>query len=393
MVVVRLNLQVAGRAGRARESRQHVLAGQRRVQVGRCREWRLVERLRHVFAEASVVGVALQGEAAPAIERPVRAKAALAGAPAVVVVAVGVKLRAAIESLEIRAIVQRAGLTAVPNAAEGLIFRAAAGRDEQALGVRGALGDDVDDSVHGIGAPQRSARTANHLDVIDVIEQRVLRFPVRASEQRRVDRAAVDQHEDRSRQTVGKAAHANRPDAGADARDLHAGREAQHFGNRSRARSADVFLRDHEDGRGDLNRRLGAARRRGDLQIEQVFQRHPLEVGCGLRERRWGRSQRGQQAGEGNRDGQAATPAVRMATRGGRLLQIDAPRAGRRFGFAAALDLCNNASSLRPAVGVGPAAAVGNTGNDLGSRLPGLSRRRAGHGTVAQAVSAVSSCV
>src|SRR5687768_4732413 len=48
---------------------------------------------------------------------------------------------------------------------------------ESALRLPGILGDDVDDAVHGVGAPQGGAGTANDLDAVDVLQEGVLAIP------------------------------------------------------------------------------------------------------------------------------------------------------------------------------------------------------------------------
>src|SRR6185312_14047024 len=59
-------------------------------------------------------------------------------------------------------------------------LRAAAGLRVNPLRVLGALGNDVDDAVDRVRAPQRAARPADDFDAIDVLEQIVLRVPEHA---------------------------------------------------------------------------------------------------------------------------------------------------------------------------------------------------------------------
>ena len=100
--------------------------------------------------------------------------------------------------------------------------------------------DDVDDAVDGVGAPQRRARPADDLDAIDVAEDVVLHVPEDAGEERRVDRAPVDHHQ----QLVGgvgvEAAWRDRPGAVVEARDVDAVGEEQRVGDRRHAGAADV---------------------------------------------------------------------------------------------------------------------------------------------------------
>src|SRR5712664_3632077 len=55
--------------------------------------------------------------------------------------------------------------------------------------------DDVDDAVDSVRAPHGGPGAADHFDALDVLEQRVLRVPEHAGEERRVDSATVDQDE------------------------------------------------------------------------------------------------------------------------------------------------------------------------------------------------------
>ena len=74
---------------------------------------------------------------------------------------------------------------------------------------------------HGVRAPQRGTRTADHLDPVDVLDRHVPQVPEHSGEQGRVDAAPVDHHE----QLVGlarvEAAHPDLPGGGVGARDLH----------------------------------------------------------------------------------------------------------------------------------------------------------------------------
>src|SRR5437879_7776202 len=49
--------------------------------------------------------------------------------------------------------------------------------------------NDVDDAVHGVRAPERTARAADDFEALDVFDQRVLHIPEHAGEQRRIDAA------------------------------------------------------------------------------------------------------------------------------------------------------------------------------------------------------------
>jgi hypothetical protein len=87
-------------------------------------------------------------------------------------------------------------LESVAGAAEGTLLRARASDEVDAQRVLGTLGDDVDDAVDGIGAPEGAARAADHLDAVDILEERVLHVPEDAGMERGVDAAAVDENKE-----------------------------------------------------------------------------------------------------------------------------------------------------------------------------------------------------
>ena len=64
---------------------------------------------------------------------------------------------------------------AVAEVGDAELLVAAAERDERALGISGAADDDIDDAVHGVGAPQAGTGTADDLDALDVVDEDVLR--------------------------------------------------------------------------------------------------------------------------------------------------------------------------------------------------------------------------
>src|SRR5690606_33775338 len=104
----------------------------------------------------------------------------------------------------------------------------AAQHGQAALGGRGRARGDVDDAVDGVHAPQGAARTTDDLDALDVFQHQVLHVPEYAGEQRRIDRAAVDHHQQLVGRAVAAAVHAARADRVAIAgtlRHVQVGRE------------------------------------------------------------------------------------------------------------------------------------------------------------------------
>src|SRR2546430_2036378 len=240
--------------------------------------------------DRAAVCVALQRECAGR-RSPIRPKARLAAVPAVVGrSAVGPQGTVAVGDLAVdpkRAVL--AQVSALPR--RGAALQVPGSRREQsALRFRGAPGDHVDHAVDRVGAPQRRARAADHLDPVDVFEQRVLRVPKDAREQRRVDSAPVDKDEELVCDRTGliEAARADRILAGVDSGHLEIWRESERLGDTSGSRAANILAGDDKDGSGRVRQALGATRYRGDLEIGELLQAEVGQVGglAGLRVRR-----------------------------------------------------------------------------------------------------------
>jgi hypothetical protein len=84
---------------------------------------------------------------------------------------------------------------AVTQRAETAEIVATAAFGEPALRLIGRQGGDVDDAIDGIGAPQRSAGTADDFDAVQIGQQHILRVPKHACVERCVNRTAVDEHQ------------------------------------------------------------------------------------------------------------------------------------------------------------------------------------------------------
>src|ERR1700730_9369307 len=127
----------------------------------------------------AVVVVALKGESILRRESRIDSKARPALSPRVrFPVSIGQHFVAAVEILavdaEMRVPVQR---TAVACTRKFMWFRSAPRLGVQSLRVRGALGDDVDDTIDRVRAPQRASRPTDDFDSIDVFQQIVLHVP------------------------------------------------------------------------------------------------------------------------------------------------------------------------------------------------------------------------
>ncbi len=106
--------------------------------------------------------------------------------------------------------------------------------DVPALGLYRFSGNDVDDAVHGVGAPQSRAGAADDLDPVDVLHGNRLHVPVDAGKQRCVDAAPIDQDQELVvealvRRIAAETARGDDVAGRADLRHLQVGREAKDF--------------------------------------------------------------------------------------------------------------------------------------------------------------------
>ncbi len=109
----------------------------------------------------------------------------------------------------------------------------------------GVAADDVDNAIDRIWPIQRAARTADHLDLLNVFQDRGMQVPVHRRGERRVDRPAVDQDQQFvARLDAVEAARADRIFAGVDLLDLEVGRQPQRLGQEGCARSGNLIAGD-----------------------------------------------------------------------------------------------------------------------------------------------------
>lgn len=109
----------------------------------------------------------------------------------------------------------------------GIVINAApaCGR-EDALGLARGFGDDVDNAVYCIGAPNRPTRTAYDFDAIYVLDHDVVDGPEHAAKARSVDAAPVDEHKHIPGKLISQTTDCHGPVAGSvHARDIYAGDE------------------------------------------------------------------------------------------------------------------------------------------------------------------------
>ncbi len=154
-----------------------------------------------------------------------------------------------------------------------------AARDHHALRLARRLGDHVDHAVHRVGAPRRAARSADHLDAFDVLEHDVLRLPEHPREQRRIDGAAVHQHQHLVREHAVESARRDRVLVRVRACDVEVGRQPQRLLDGGGARALDLLGGDDVDRRRRLAERLLATRHRRHRDVGKLLEREIGEVG------------------------------------------------------------------------------------------------------------------
>ena len=266
VVPVQLQRQLRLRAKKPLPARQQVVAvlvvvAALRVEVG------------VVKLEFAGVGVALQ-RVAVAAALPVGAKAALYALDGVMrVAAVHAHLAVALPGLGIGPpVARRPGAAAVAQAGETLLLDAAADIGRGPLTVGRGSGDDVDNAVDGIRAPQRRRRAANDLDALQVRHEDVLRVPEHAREQRRIHAAAVDQHLHLVGHDAIEAAGRNRPALAVHAGHVQPRHQPQGLGDRARAAVLDLLGAEHKHRRRNLRQTLRSLGNRGHLDVQQSLQ-------------------------------------------------------------------------------------------------------------------------
>ncbi len=227
-----------------------------------------------------LIEIALEGQRIGfrVVGKPVHAEPAAALPPLVVGDAIGEISGSDIKILAVDAPEEVvAGVAAVAAGADPFVLVAAARAHQSTLRVLGALADDVDHAVDGIGAPEGSARAADDLDPLHVLQHHVLLVPEHAGTDLVVDAAAVDQHQELVGVDAVEAANADGPGVGADAGHVHAWRHSQGFGNVGRAATADHILRDYENCRGRPPDRALFLHHRRHFHVH----RRDLDVGLG----------------------------------------------------------------------------------------------------------------
>ena len=168
---------------------------------------------------------------------------------------------------------------AIADSAESF-FLGAGSRGEQAtLGVLRVFGDDIDDAIDRVGAPEAGPRAADDLDPFDVIEHGVLGIPEDSGKKRVVQGAAIHEHQ---KFVGGKGIEApagDRPFVGVYPRHLQAGHHAQYLWKSGGARALYVFLVDHKNCGRRFAGFFGFFGNRGNFHGKQLFKGKLGDIG------------------------------------------------------------------------------------------------------------------
>src|SRR5581483_10240012 len=139
---------------------------------------------------------------------PIRSKAGLAHSPVVEPSPVRVEFWALREGFSINTIIKRFAIPAsVAEIGEPLVNISAAHRDQHPLSVAGIFGNDIYDCVDGICSPNRTARSSNDFDSLNILKQGILHVPINSGKKRRVNGSTVNKHEYRTGERTSEATH------------------------------------------------------------------------------------------------------------------------------------------------------------------------------------------
>ena len=229
-------------------------------------------------------GVALNGEAVR-LATPVAAEACLPALEAVV--GIGGRTRGQVVSVEGVSVETDAAALAQLRAVakpHRLLLRPRRRPHQPAQRIARVLAGDVDHAVHRIRAEQSAAGPADHLDLLQILQQWRVQFPEHPGVEGRIDAPPVDQHQQLVRALGAvEAAGGHRILPRVEPLDLEVGREPEHFGKRGRRGAGDVVLGDDEDrGRRPADR-LGLLGGRADLDLGQLLDREGGELLDALR--------------------------------------------------------------------------------------------------------------
>ena len=126
------------------------------------------------------------------------------------------------------------------------------------------LRDEVDDAVHGVGAPHRRGRPADHFDLPQLVRIHRQQVPGDEAEEIEIEAAAVEQRQRRRRQRRRRAAHRDVEIARRGLREVDARHRTEQLGVVGRRRRRDHVGGHHRHRRRRVDELLLDLRRRHD---------------------------------------------------------------------------------------------------------------------------------
>ena len=161
--------------------------------------------------------------------------------------------------------------SAVLHGAKSLGRGSCAGFHPQSGRGRSFLGEDADYAIHGVGAPNCSARAAAHFDPVDVIEWHILQIPKDAVESGREDNAPINQDQQLVAVLSIEPTRADCPGVVVDLRHIQTRHHPQQVWDVARTGAGNVVLRDNKNGGSHIREFLFLFPGRGDLDVHEVF--------------------------------------------------------------------------------------------------------------------------
>src|SRR5690349_21302671 len=154
---------------------KYISAAQVGISLNGLQEWLSKVRYVHALPGSSNIHVALDRERIVCANVPVRPKSALTFTPTI---KFRLRFGGAIEELAIESIVEiLADFSPMTVRGKSALLSSSSDHGKIALAILRVFGDDINDAIHRVGAPQRAAWTANHLDPVNVLEQDILNIP------------------------------------------------------------------------------------------------------------------------------------------------------------------------------------------------------------------------
>ena len=150
----------------------------------------------HALSVVTVVEVTLKRQGVASVQIPICSETGLSHSPIIKLSSIRVKLGTSSESPSVDPVIKVLVFPAsIPETDKALIDVSAAAGRECSVRIFCAFGDDVDDPVDSICAPDGTAGSPDDFDPVDILEQCVLDLPINAGKKRRVNGPAVDEHE------------------------------------------------------------------------------------------------------------------------------------------------------------------------------------------------------